>query len=112
MTRADSLRAYTALVSGLALQAVTASADAIPALATSILGLACGGLLVYGCAIVAERKGYSSWLGLAGLLSVVGVVVVVLLPPSDAFPRPWRRNVLPTPERAPGPGVDARKPPP
>jgi hypothetical protein len=107
--KAALVRASLALLSGLGLQAgVVFAPEAVSPTVASALGLASAGLLVYGCAVVGERKGYSMWVGMAGLLSVVGVVVLVLLPAADALPRPWRRSAIPDPR--PGPDTEPRKP--
>jgi len=37
-------------------------------------------LFIWGCINYAEGKGYSKWLGLLGLLSCIGLVVLVVLP--------------------------------
>jgi hypothetical protein len=91
MAQVAPFRAYLALGAGLGLQVLVATTGADwPYAVTGGLGLAAGGLLVFGSAIVAENKGYSVWVGLAGMLSILGVGVVLLLPPYDAFPRPWK----------------------
>jgi hypothetical protein len=38
------------------------------------------GFFVWGCLNYSEGKGYSKWLGLLGLLSCIGLVILVLLP--------------------------------
>jgi cobalamin biosynthesis protein CobD/CbiB len=35
---------------------------------------------VYGCMQMCEAKGYSKWLGLLGLLTCIGLLVIILLP--------------------------------
>ena len=37
-------------------------------------------LFIWGCINYAEGKGYSKWLGLLGLLSCLGLIVLVVLP--------------------------------
>jgi len=37
-------------------------------------------LFVWGCMNYAEGKGHSKWLGLLGLLSCIGLVIMILLP--------------------------------
>ncbi|OQB75901.1 MAG: hypothetical protein BWX92_02317 [Deltaproteobacteria bacterium ADurb.Bin135] len=37
-------------------------------------------LFVWGCFNYAQGKGYSQWLGLLGLLSCIGLIVLVVLP--------------------------------
>ena len=37
-------------------------------------------LFIWGCMSYCEGKGYSKWLGLLGLLSIIGLLVLVLLP--------------------------------
>jgi hypothetical protein len=46
----------------------------------TLIGLLGLGLFVYGCFNYAQGKGYSRWLGLLGLLSCLGLVVLVVLP--------------------------------
>jgi TRAP-type C4-dicarboxylate transport system permease small subunit len=45
-----------------------------------ILALAGLILFIWGCMNYAEGKGYSKWLGLLGLLSCIGLLVLVVLP--------------------------------
>jgi hypothetical protein len=107
MAEVPLIRAYLALGAGLGLQVLVASTGGeLPDAVGSGLGLLSGGLLVYGTAVVAEKKGYSAWVGLAGVLSILGVGVVLLLPRSVAFPRPWKR--LRTPTRGADAGSGAR----
>ncbi len=97
---AATLRARLSLFAGLGLQAASVSyANALPPAVASGLGLLAAGLLVYGCAVLAGHKGYSSWVGMVGLLSALGVLIVVMLPPYDALPRPWRHSALPDDNR-------------
>ncbi len=51
-----------------------------PASLATLIGLLGLGLFVYGCFNYAQGKGYSRWLGLLGLLSCLGLVVLVVLP--------------------------------
>ena len=46
----------------------------------AILALAGLILFIWGCMNYAEGKGYSKWLGLLGLLSCIGLLVLVVLP--------------------------------
>ena len=52
--------------------------------ALSVLGGTLGvvgfGLFTWGCVNYAQGKGYSPWLGLLGLLSGIGLIVLVILP--------------------------------
>ncbi len=43
--------------------------------------------VILGCMIYAEGKGYSRWLGLIGLLSLIGVIFLALLPDQRAAER-------------------------
>ena len=45
--------------------------------ALSVVGF---GLFTWGCVNYAQGKGYSPWLGLLGLLSGIGLIVLVILP--------------------------------
>ena len=45
-----------------------------------VLVLAGAVLFIWGCFNYSEGKGYSPWLGLLGLLSCLGLIVLVLLP--------------------------------
>lgn len=45
-----------------------------------LLGFMGVGLLIWGCAGYAEGKGYSKWLGALGVLSCIGLLVLILLP--------------------------------
>jgi hypothetical protein len=92
MAQLASLRAYLAIAAGFGIQLLLVKLGAeLPSYVSTGLGLLAGGVLVYGTALVAESKGYSAWVGLAGVLSILGTGVVLLLPPSEGFPRPWRR---------------------
>ncbi len=53
-----------------------------PDLALIALVLTLAGLVffVWGCMNYAEGKGHSKWLGLLGLLSCIGLIVLVFLP--------------------------------
>lgn len=37
-------------------------------------------IFIWGCMSYCEGKGYSKWLGLLGLLSIIGLLVLVFLP--------------------------------
>lgn len=37
-------------------------------------------LFIWGCMNYAEGKGHSKWLGLLGLLSCIGLIILVVLP--------------------------------
>lgn len=45
-----------------------------------VIGLVGTVIFIWGCMNYAEGKGYSPWLGLIGLLSCVGLIVLLLLP--------------------------------
>ena len=46
-------------------------------LALTLVGLV---FFVWGCMNYAEGKGHSKWLGLLGLLSCIGLIVLIFLP--------------------------------
>jgi hypothetical protein len=50
------------------------------ALAGSILVLVGVVFFIWGCMNYAEGKGHSKWLGLLGLLSCIGLIILVILP--------------------------------
>ena len=58
---------------------------AMPNLALLGLGICLVGLIffIWGCMNYAEGKGYSKWLGLLGLLSCIGLIVLVILPDNN-----------------------------
>ena len=45
--------------------------------AIGIAGTIC---FIWGCFNYAEGKGYSKWLGLLGLLSIFGLIILVVMP--------------------------------
>ena len=45
-----------------------------------VVGLVGTAVFVWGCVNYAQGKGYSPWLGLLGLLSCIGLIVLVILP--------------------------------
>lgn len=53
------------------------AALAIPGLIIFLIGVA---VFVWGCMNYAKGKGHSPWLGVLGLLSVIGLIILVLLP--------------------------------
>ena len=57
----------------------------VPSLALVGRTLSLVGLLffIWGCMNYAEGKGYSKWLGLLGLLSCIGLIVLVILPDNN-----------------------------
>ncbi len=61
---------------GNALQTQGGALVAIGLLVT-LAGLA---VFIWGCMSYCEGKGYSKWLGLLGLLSIIGLLVLVFLP--------------------------------
>ena len=84
------------------------AAPPVPASAPVIIGqfavILFTGILVGGCGKYARYYGLSRWWGLLGLLSAVGVVILMLLPPrvgrpvdgdgfSVIFAEPYRRDV-------------------
>ena len=57
-------------------------------LVRQIIGFGSGGLLIGGGAITSASKGYSPWLGLLGVLSFVGMGIILLLPHRETlFPK-------------------------
>jgi hypothetical protein len=52
-------------------------AAAIPAMVLTLLGAV---FFIWGCMNYAVGKGHSKWLGLLGLLSCIGLIVLILLP--------------------------------
>ena len=60
-------------------------------LARQIVGFGAGGLLIAGGAITASSKGYSPWMGLLGVLSFVGMGIILLVPnKATLFPKKRR----------------------
>jgi hypothetical protein len=65
---------------------------------TGVMVIAGMALFIWGCFMYAQGKGYSPWVGLFGLLSIVGLLILVLMPdrhpeakgsaPSASDPRP------------------------
>ena len=49
-----------------------------------VLVLAGLALFVWGCVNYCQGKGYPAWLGLLGLLSIIGLIVLFLLPDRHA----------------------------
>lgn len=45
-----------------------------------VVGIAGAVFFIWGCMNYAQGKGYSMWLGLLGLLSCLGLIVLVVLP--------------------------------
>lgn len=45
-----------------------------------LLILVGAGLFIWGCMNYAEGKGHSKWLGLLGLLSCLGLIILLFLP--------------------------------
>ena len=45
-----------------------------------LIGLIGTCLIIWGCFNYAEGKGYTKWLGLFGLLSIIGLVILACLP--------------------------------
>ena len=89
MALPPSLRAALAVLLGLMVQVVLlyVGPDLHPYMSAGA-GLAAAGLLVYGCTLIAERRRYTPWAGLAGLFSIIGVGLLLILPSPDAMPRP------------------------
>jgi hypothetical protein len=46
----------------------------------SLIGLIGLGFFIWGCANYSEGKGHSKWLGFLGLLSIIGLIVLMFLP--------------------------------
>ncbi|HEX5399621.1 MAG TPA: hypothetical protein VFY06_11300 [Verrucomicrobiae bacterium] len=49
----------------------------IPGLIIVFVGVV---LFVWGCMNYAEGKGHSKWLGFLGLLSIIGLIILIVLP--------------------------------
>jgi hypothetical protein len=45
------------------------------------------GILVWGCMNYAEGKGHSKWFGLLGILSCIGLLILVLMPDLNKEPK-------------------------
>ncbi|MCW5558515.1 MAG: hypothetical protein KIT22_11880 [Verrucomicrobiae bacterium] len=45
-----------------------------------LLVLVGAGFFIWGCMNYAEAKGHSKWLGLLGLLSCIGLLILIFLP--------------------------------
>lgn len=56
---------------------------AVPANTFSLLAMAGTAVLLMGCAVYAEQKGYSRNYGLLSVLSLFGVLLIALLPRRD-----------------------------
>lgn len=75
--------AYVGIVVGFILQliarifTVVSESGATLGLVLALLG---AGFFIWGCVNYADSKGYSKWLGLLGILSCLGFIVLVLLP--------------------------------
>ena len=60
--------------------ATTGDAGAILALLALMLLLVGAVFFIWGCMNYAEGKGHSKWLGFLGLLSCIGLIILVFLP--------------------------------
>jgi mannose/fructose/N-acetylgalactosamine-specific phosphotransferase system component IID len=75
--------AYLGLIAGFVIQYIggifsrISESGAILGIVVSIIGAA---IFVWACMNYAESKGYSKWFGLFGILSCIGLVVLILLP--------------------------------
>jgi TRAP-type C4-dicarboxylate transport system permease small subunit len=56
---------------------VAARTNPMAGLIMSLVGLV---FFIWGCMNYAEGKGHSKWLGLLGLLSCIGLIVLIVLP--------------------------------
>ena len=45
------------------------------------------GILVWGCMNYAEGKGHSKWFGLLGILSCIGLLILVFMPDRNKKPK-------------------------
>jgi hypothetical protein len=80
--RAHRRSAVRWIVGGFVAQGVGLALHGLPGIvgiAGFFLGIGAAAALVWGTAHLAHSKGWSPWLGLAGMLSIVGVGLVVLL---------------------------------
>ena len=57
--------------------AAQSDALALHGFALSLVGLV---VFIYGCFCYAKGKGHSPWWGLLGLLSIIGLIILVFLP--------------------------------
>lgn len=55
-------------------------AHILPSLLGHIMAWLGLGFLVWGCMNYAEGKGHSKWFGLLGILSCIGLLILVLMP--------------------------------
>lgn len=56
-----------------------------PEIVRQLIGFVAGGLLVWGGSMTAGAKGYSPWLGLLGILTFVGMGILLLIPNRDSL---------------------------
>jgi hypothetical protein len=54
----------------------------------ALVRLAGLGVFAWGCGQYAKAKGYSSWFGALGLLTIVGLLALVLFPDRHKTPKP------------------------
>lgn len=77
----DHQKGAALMTAGLVVQLGTlAFVPADPAIVGQLLGFVAGAGLIGGGALVAASKGYSPWLGLLGILSFVGMGILLLIP--------------------------------
>ncbi|MEO6600107.1 MAG: hypothetical protein ABIQ16_09565, partial [Polyangiaceae bacterium] len=75
-----SLNNRSLAIGGLGLALQGGASAAVPGQPGAMLRFAGAILLVIGLSCYAKMRGQSPWLGLLGLLSCLGVIVLVLLP--------------------------------
>ena len=93
MREDQSAKAYVGVIIGFIVQVVgrlIANISNEGVIIGAIVGLGGVAIFVWGCVNLAAVKGYSKWLGLLGLLSCIGLVVLILLP--DQSRRRARRS--------------------
>jgi hypothetical protein len=76
-------KAYAGIIFGFIVQAIgrgIANISYEGAVIGAIIGVGGVVLFVWGCMNFAEVKGHSKWLGLLGLLSCVGLLIMILIP--------------------------------
>lgn len=65
-----------------------------PEIVRQLIGFVAGGLLIWGGSLTASAKGYSPWLGLLGILTFVGMGILLLIPNRDSI-RPRKPTETP-----------------
>jgi len=71
-------------IGGQVLTKVVGGAAAIPGSIIALVGVI---VFIWGCMNYAVGKGHSKWLGLLGLFSCIGLIVLILLPDQHKTPK-------------------------